>query len=199
MLGWRGFTLCGKQVLKKIDLVEPLDDCYPKRRKMPQHLFDELPTDMIYYEIFPYLDYNSRVTANLLLPLKDRLRTPLRKDAALEFTIRLYSTQMISLCNKQRHAQNRIARNRLSLKIWRTIPLFPELFQYNARFREIVVIKAADFSDPSLAEREDISVYTRKALKKLCEDFLLSLETSHPYKREVTPSYPREDWSAVCL
>jgi hypothetical protein len=154
---------------------------------------------MIYYEIFPYLDYNSRVTANLLLPLQDRLRTPLRKDAVLEFTIRLYSTQMLSLCNKQRHAQSRIARNRFSLKIWRTIPLFPELFQYSAKFREIVVIKAADFSDPSLAEREDISVYTRKALKKLCEDFLLSLETSHPYKREVAPSYPREDWSAVCL
>ena len=53
------------------------------------HLFDQLPTDMIYYEIFPYLDYDSRVTANLLLPQEDRLRTPLRKDAALEFQVEI--------------------------------------------------------------------------------------------------------------
>ena len=47
------------------------------------HLFDELPTDMIYYEIFPYLDYNSRVIANLLLPRQDRLRRPLEKDVVI--------------------------------------------------------------------------------------------------------------------
>ena len=47
------------------------------------HLFDNLPTDIIYYEIFPFLDYDSRVTANLMLPRKDRIGHPLKKDAAL--------------------------------------------------------------------------------------------------------------------
>ena len=69
------------------------------------HLFDQLPTDMIYYEIFPYLDYNSRVTANMLLPLQDRLRTPLRKDAVLEFTMRLGSTLITSLIKNQQKAK----------------------------------------------------------------------------------------------
>ncbi len=161
------------------------------------HLFDQLPTDMIYYEIFPYLDYNSRVTANLLLPQEDRLRTPLRKDAVLEFTMRLGSTVITSLIKKQGTTTNPITRNRMSLKIWRSVPLFPEIFQYNSRFREVIAAKAVEFSSPFLEGVEHVSPYTRKELKKLCETLLLSLETSYPYKREVAASYPRENWSAV--
>jgi len=161
------------------------------------HLFDQLPTDMIYYEIFPYLDYNSRVTANLLLPRHDRLRTPLRKDAVLEFAMVFASTIISPFIKKQGTAANPITRNRMSLKIWRTVPLFPELFQYSSRFRRVIVEKAAEFSDPSLEGVEHVSAYTRKQLKRLCEDFLLSLETSYPYKREVASSYARENWSAV--
>jgi len=160
------------------------------------HLFDQLPTDMIYYEIFPYLDYNSRVTANLLLPQQDRLRTPLRKDAVLEFTMRLGSALITSLIKKQGTTTNPITRNRMSLKIWRTVPLFPELFQYNSRFRGVIAAKAAEFSDPSLEGLERVSAYTRKELKRLCEALLLSFETSYPYKREVLAS-PQESWSAV--
>ena len=161
------------------------------------HLFDELPTDMIYYEIFPYLDYDSRVTANLLLPQEDRLRTPLRKDAALEFQIRFGSTIITSLVLKQAKATNNIGRNRLTLKIWRTLPQFPELFQYSTKFRAVVAAKALEFTDPALEGVSHISPYTRKELKKLCEAFLLSIETSYPYKREVAASSQRENWSAV--
>jgi hypothetical protein len=161
------------------------------------HLFDQLPTDMIYYEIFPYLDYNSRVTANLLLPRKDRLRSPLRKDAVLEFTMRFGSTIITSLIKKQQKTTNGIARNRLSLKIWRTVPLFPELFQYNHRFRQVIAAKAAEFCDPSTYESTQVSAHTRKALTILCEAVLLSFETSYPYKRDVAASFPRENWSAV--
>jgi hypothetical protein len=67
---------------------------------MVQNLFDQLPTDIIYYEIFPFLDYNSRVCANLLLPLKDRLRIPLRKDAVNEMTIHLAITRVTPLLKK---------------------------------------------------------------------------------------------------
>ena len=161
------------------------------------HLFDQLPTDMIYYEIFPYLDYNSRVTANLLLPKQDRLRTRLRKDAVLEFTMRFGSTIITSLIKKQQKTTNGIARNRLSLKIWRTVPLFPELFQYNQRFRGVIAAKAAEFCDPSTYESTQVSAHTRKALMILCEAVLLSFETSYPYKRDVAASFPRENWSAV--
>lgn len=150
------------------------------------HLFDELPTDMIYYEIFPFLDYNSRVTANLLLPKEDRLRTPLQKDAVIMLEMSLGKAAMGSLIKKQSRATNPISRNRLTLKIWRTVTLFPSLYQYNSKFREVVAAKAVEFSDPSMVNYTHVSNYTRKELKKLCTNFLLSLETSHPYICEMT-------------
>ena len=160
-----------------------------------KHLFDQLPTDMIYYEIFPYLYYNSRVTANLLLPHKDRLSIPLRKDAVLELSMKMASDHLTSLIFKQRDARSNLTRNRLSLKIWRTLPLYPELVQYNSRFRAIVIEKSKEFSDPDLENVLRISSYTRKQLKKLCEGFIISLETTFPFVRDV--SMVSEGWSAV--
>jgi len=162
------------------------------------HLFDQLPTDMIYYEIFPYLDYNSRVTANLLLPRRDRLRTPLRKDAVLEFQFMLGSATIASLLRKQNNAKNKITRNRLTLKIWRVMPLFSPLYQYKAAFRKVVAAKAVELSDPNHEGIANVSAYMRKEIKRLCQDFLLSLETSNPYIRELEFSFHANgDWSAV--
>ena len=161
------------------------------------HLFDQLPTDMIYYEIFPYLDYDSRVTANLLLPQQDRLRTPLRKGAVSEFQLMLGNARMKSLLRKQREATNKTTRARFTLKIWRMMPLFPALYQQNARFREVSAAKAAEFSDPTSTVLDNVSPYMRKELKRLCQDFLLSLETSKPYICELDFSFPEGNWSAV--
>ena len=158
------------------------------------HLFDQLPTDMIYYEIFPYLDYNSRVTANLLLPRKDRLSIPLRKNAVSEFQLMLGNARMKSLLRKQREATNKTTRARLTLKIWRMMPLFPPLYQQNARFREVSAAKAVELSSAGL---DNVSAYTRKTLKGLCETFLLSLETSHPYLGEMDITFRGDDWIAV--
>ena len=170
----------------------------PRPATMPSqldHLFDQLPTDMIYYEIFPYLDYNSRVTANLLLPRKDRLRTPLRKDAPLEFSMRLAGSIVTSLIRKQSRTKNNTGRNRLSLKIWRTMSRFPQLIQYSSRFRRVVCDKAIEFMDPALEDVWRITPYTRKTLKGLCEGFLLAIETSYPFLYEVAT--PGHNWTAV--
>jgi hypothetical protein len=161
------------------------------------HHFDQLPTDMIYYEIFPYLDYDSRVTANLLLPRKDRLRTPLRKDAVLEFHHMLGLAAITPIIKKQAAATSKITRNRQTLKLWRTLPLFPQLYQYGARFRAVAAAKATEFSDPSTYEFSGVSDYTRKEVIKLCQAFLLSLETSYPYVRELDFTFPGGNWSAV--
>lgn len=171
----------------------------PKMQVKPllDHLFDQLPTDIIYYEIFPYLDYNSRVTANFLLPRKDRLSIPLRKNAVSEFELMLGNARMKSLLRKQRMATNKTTRARLTLKIWRMMPLFPSLYQQNARFREVVAAKAVELSDPTFSGLDNVSAHTRKALKGICQAFLLSLETSHPYLGEMDLGFRGDDWSAV--
>lgn len=158
------------------------------------HLFDELPTDMIYYEIFRFLDYESRVTANLLLHPADRLRTPLRKEALTEFSMMFGSTVIKNLMRKQKTATTPIARNRLTLKIWRTMPMFPELVQYNSRFRATVLQRAVEFSEIK-PEETNISTHTRKELKRLCEKYIVALETSFPFVRELNASL--EDWTAL--
>ena len=159
------------------------------------HLLDQLPTDMIYYEIFAYLDYHSRVTANLLLHPEDRLRTPLRKGAVLEFSMKFSGSIVKKLILKQNTVTNHIARNRLTLKIWRTMPMFPELVQHCANFRRAVMGKAADFINPNPEDATTVSSYTLKTLKGLCEHYLLLLETSYPYIGEVET--PSGNWTAV--
>ena len=158
------------------------------------HLFDQLPTDMIYYEIFRFLDYDSRVTANLLLHPEDRMRTPLRKEALTEFSMMFGSTVIKNLMRKQKTATTPIARNRLTLKIWRTMPMFPELVQYNSRFRATVLERAVEFSEIK-PEETNVSAYTRKELKRLCENYIVALETSFPFVHELNASL--EDWTAI--
>ena len=159
------------------------------------HLLDELPTDLIYYEIFAYLDYHSRVTANLLLHPGDRLRTPLKKGALKQFSMKFSGSIIKKLILKQNTVTNPIARNRLTLKIWRTMPMFPELVQHCANFRRVVMGKAADFINPNPEDATTVSSYTLKTLKGLCEHYLLLLETSYPYVGEVET--PSGNWTAV--
>jgi hypothetical protein len=163
---------------------------------MYKNLFDQLPTDIIYYEIFPYLDYNSRVCANLLLPLKDRLRTPLRKDSVLEFSI-LQATKIITpILKKFNHpSTTRAYRTRLILKIWRTLVNYPILVQYNQRYRDMSKIKTEEFYEILDTDANEFSKYTTKKLKELLKNYLLFLER-HPFIREINFA-KNENWTAT--
>jgi hypothetical protein len=164
---------------------------------MTKYLFDELPTDMIYYEIFPYLDYNSRVTANTLLPPQDRLRTPLRKGAVLEFSVTFSCCILISNIKKQVFARNKITRNRFTLKIWRIMLLLPDLVQHSAKLRATFINKALEFSSQDSECFQYISRYMCKTLRVLSQKFLLYTETSYPFLHEVIESSRIQNWSAL--
>lgn len=156
------------------------------------HLFDELPTDVIYYEIFPYLDYNSRVTANLLLPFEDRLRTPLKKDTALKLSIEMSIDILRGFLTRHEKAVRKRARSTILLKMFRIFPEHREILQYHAKFRETVIDKARGWSDPTNPELLGASPYTRKTLVALCGELLKGLEERYPFIREVDRT-----WSAV--
>lgn len=162
---------------------------------MPKHLFDELPTDMIYYEIFPYLDYDSRVTANLLLPIKDRMSVSLNKEAVLQFSLRFAAAIIKGLMDKQWRTTNRIARSRINLKIWRTFGKLPQLLQYHAEFRRVTIDKIREFTDPATYEEGLVSSYTQKTMMKLCDDLLERMETSLPFLRQLEPI--SEEWTPL--
>jgi hypothetical protein len=46
-----------------------------------------LPLDVIHYELFPLLDYSSRIAVNRILPSQERKGTPLKEGSVDEFKI----------------------------------------------------------------------------------------------------------------
>lgn len=57
----------------------------PRFTRSPPML--SLPLDVIHYELFPFLDYSSRIAVNRILPSQERKRTPLKEGSVDEFTI----------------------------------------------------------------------------------------------------------------
>lgn len=156
-----------------------------KRITMSTHLFDELPTDMIYWEIFRYLDYNSRVTANTLLPPKDRLGIPLKKNTVTLFAIRYGSAHILKRLREQVRATNRRWKTTLTYKFLKEVLEHPEIFQYNRRFRDGVIAKAQEFLDPGYFRKRGMTLYSQKRLNTECTTALAFID-AHPYIREVS-------------
>jgi hypothetical protein len=157
-----------------------------------QHLFDNLPTDVIYYGIFPYLDYNSRVTANLLLPSKDRISTPLNKNLALQVLIRIninaIKGALKSLRKSHSGSCNR-SYSRYLLNVWRIVIKNLDVTQYNKFFRDVILSKINEFTNLSNTDRVFVSAYTLKTLEKLCNTTSELMKEKYPYLREVSLNY----------
>jgi len=47
---------------------------------------EDLPRDVLHYELFPFLDYSTRVAMNQVLPRAERKPTPLKKGVIQEFS-----------------------------------------------------------------------------------------------------------------
>lgn len=150
------------------------------------HLFDNLPTDIIYYEIFPFLDYDSRVTANAMLPPIDRHKKKLRSEALLKFTMKLSTCRLKTILNAYNKATNPVQRNRLMLRLWRTVPKHSELLRHCEKFRCIVQTKAEYFSNLPQSEKDYLTYYSVRTLKALCEHVLKFLNKDCPFVREVS-------------
>ena len=160
------------------------------------HLFDNLPTDIIYYEIFPFLDYNSRVTANLMLPRKDRIRHPLKKDAALGFAISLSSAILLKAVNSVPTSTTKLSRCRKILNIYRNlVPKYIFLVEYSPRYREMMKLKCQDYINPAFEEYQTASPHLIKTMPVLCANILEMIEQS-PFKREVCIS-KHHSWTPI--
>ena len=159
-----------------------------------QYLFDNLPLDMIQYEIFPYLDYDSRVLANSMLPPVDRIRVPLKKDAALQFALTYSSMKICSNLKKLDTAKGTGLR-RLILKIYREIPKHFHILEYSEKARAEILKKSAEFSDPNGDEYESSTHHMKRELPKLCK-VIIEMGVKRPFIRNVETSV-RPGWSAV--
>jgi len=159
-----------------------------------QYLLDNLPLDMIQFEVFPYLDYDSRVIANSMLPPVDRVRVPLKKDAALQFAL-TYSSVKIGSNLKKLDTVTGTARRRVILKIYREIPKHFHILEYSERARTEILKKCVEFSDPTGDDYRDSTAHMKKELPKLCR-VILDMGVKRPFIRHVETS-GRDGWTAV--
>lgn len=160
------------------------------------HLFDNLPLDMIHYEIFPYLDYNSRVTANVMLPPQDRISIPLKKDCAIIFGLHLIGSKGTEIIETIKERGNNLVISRRHMKFGRTIHEFFFACQYRLNIRNALVAILTSFSNPDSIIYEDMSPYVKKNLPPLAASQLNTLQTKFPFIKEVT-LIKRSQWTPI--
>lgn len=151
---------------------------------------------MIHYEVFPYLDYESRVTANALLPPQDRLSMPLKKDCILVFELHLYASKGYQFATAMREPGSKLAISRRYMNFGRTVN---ELFfpcQYNGELRKSMVNVLTGFLRSENARYQGLSPYVKKNLPPLVLKQLESLETKYPFIREVT-LIRKKEWTPI--
>ena len=160
------------------------------------HLFDNLPLDMIHYEIFPYLDYNSRVTANVMLPPKDRISVPLKKDCAIVFALHFIGPKGAEFIESLKEPGNNLVISRRYMHFGRNIHEFFYACQYRLEIREGMISLLRCFSDPNHKRYEHLSPYVKKNLPPLAILQLETLQTKFPFIKEVT-LIKRDKWTPI--
>jgi hypothetical protein len=93
------------------------------------YLFDNLPLEIILYEIIPYLDYFSKNTVNCMLPPQDRMRTPINPEKILQLDIHIARNRLVRLLmHSYKESDDSI--------LTREISNYSVALQYNQLFRE---------------------------------------------------------------
>lgn len=144
-----------------------------------------VPQDVISIEIMSYLDYNSRISMNLVLPFEERVVKALRKDTLLAFSIKLSSCIIKKLLRKIEKTKNIRHRSTLLLKLWRTLPKHPHLFQHSIALRTITKVKILELTDRENPQAASYSYYTLRTLRTLCNEMYDLMETRYSYIGEV--------------
>lgn len=149
------------------------------------YLLDNLPLDMIHYEIFPYLDYNSRVTANVMLPPQDRISVPLKKDCAILFALHNLANKGLEFSKMMKQPGSNLVISRRYMKFGRNIHELFFVCQYRLEIREAMVAILTGFSNPDYEKYQQLSPYVKKNLPPLVTSQLETLQTKFPFIREV--------------
>lgn len=160
-------------------------------------ILDQLPLDIIHYRIFRFLDWNSRVEANLLLPSAERIRVPLTKDAGISLMIRKEHDKLRRMLNILNNPYSS-ADDRFTgiLNVMLELRESRYLIQYSIKFRDMAFERCTSFADLESIEYTDtpLTDEKKKLLSDVCKGTLKNLEV-FPYQREVKTTYDK--WTPV--
>ena len=160
-------------------------------------LLHNLPLDTIHYHIFPFLDWNSRVEANLLLPHAERIRVPLTKDAGISLMMRKEHDKLRRMLETPpTDAASSEERFSHILNVMMELRESRYLIQYAIKFRDMAFERCSSFADLDSSEYTNSSLTDekKKLLSLICKGTLKNLEV-FPYQREVKTTY--NGWTPV--
>lgn len=160
------------------------------------YIFNNLPLDMIKFEIFPYLDWADRVAVNACLPPSDRIRTPLAKDSGLILVIKLQAARVKKYIRRAESSNYLPVKSRRVLKLYREIENFKYIIQHHKSFREVLIRKCKEYSNPENPEYNGTTRHFKKTLMKLATDFLEKYNEKYPYKYEIN-AYKEGVWNPI--
>jgi len=143
------------------------------------YLFDNLPLEIIRFEIFPYLDYEGRNAVNACLPRQDRIPTPFAKDSNNILMIKIQTCLLKKLLDR---TYKETRRHREILKLFRSFDKLSHIFQYNYKFHVCMIEKCKKYSKSDEPEYTLTTKYFKKTLVKLCADFLEVYKIKYPFK-----------------
>jgi len=149
------------------------------------YLFDNLPLEIIHHEIFPNLDYSSRVVANAMLPPQDRISKKLDEDKILRIQITMSVRKILKFLRSiEAMGFNKIGqRNRRILKMFRWfLKEDTTVFKYKLSVRNIVIKNTTRFLQEN--EYEGTTQYMKKTLPPVCKSLLKIIE-SVPFVRDI--------------
>lgn len=158
--------------------------------------FDELPLDVIHYEILPFLsdDYFARIGINsMLLPI-ERTSTPLRKNAAIELEMSLTLHKFsIVLAADSSTPSTRGEQLMAAFNLTINNPLF---LKYNRKFRDIITEKGETYADPNFQDYGLVSE-DEKAQLVVKSNKILEVLEKNLYVCDVSPSFINDEWSPI--
>lgn len=165
---------------------------------MSSYILDSIPTDVIHYCLFPYLDWNSRVTANTLVHPAGRVSVPLKKDSGISVMLRTEHDKLVKLFRFiDEYNMSSLEKYKHILTLMTAIKDIKYLLQYSKRFRETTISKIVEFSDIHSPEYEAGKIEYKDILilSNVCKTLLLKIDKL-PYEREVDAS-TSPTWTAV--
>lgn len=162
--------------------------------------FDELPLEVIKYEILPFVanDYFARMGINSMLQPVERTSTPLRKTAAAELDM---SFTLMSYKKKGLNVEGQLLETSAQ-RLERLIAIFnfnikdPHFIKYYKNFRGVMTTKAEYYANPNINEYEVVSE-DEKGHLILKATQILELLAKNPYLCEAHPSVGNDKWSPI--
>jgi len=154
--------------------------------------FDCLPGDVLRFCIMPFLGWEDRIHLNMLTPPGDR--TPpnkIPKDRIIAHQLYITTKEMTARIERI-HGIGRttqIKRTEGILNVLRQLNNGNNILlcQYASKFRNMLVNKIAEFSDPNTL-RKITRVKQREEMKKLV-NVLVEKMATHPFSHDIKLSY----------